>query len=165
MSQDPDPIMKSMFPFAFPGSVPEEETPEPPPLHDDMEDLGFFEIFRLVFDQMKPTESLIDTVKRIKNSGSGIDDIAKWISELYTRGEVDIFERDWILIGISAGAVSMIIDMKWDLLSEGKITGPFTSEELGKRHRVLCALDSQVKKVGTEEWFPIEKIKFGLLNM
>ena len=111
-----DTFLKNYFPFAFPGSTPQEEIIEPP-LHEDLEEFSFFELYEFIFNVMKPTESLLDTLKRIKNSNESLDNIAKWISELYSRGETDIFERDWIMIGISGGKISKILEMKWYLNS------------------------------------------------
>lgn len=157
--------IQKMFPFAFPGSVEEKESEEPPPFHPELEDLSFFELYQHVFDQMIPGEKCLDLLKRLKAAGSSLDDPAKYISELYARGETDIFERDWVLMGISGGRIGSLLDMKWELNSENKITGPFTSVELAPKARVLAAMDSLVREQGTEKWIPIEKINFAMLKL
>lgn len=160
-----DPHIAQMFPFAFPGAVEEKQTVEPPPLHEDLEPLGFYELYQHVFDQMKPGEKCLDLLKRLKASGDSLDDTAKYISELYSRGEVDIFERDWVFLAISAGRIGQILEMKWNVKNEEGVTGPFSSMDLAPKARVLAAMDSLVNIVGTEEWIPIQKINFAMLKL
>ena len=157
--------IRNLFPFAFPGGVEEKEQLEPPPLHEDLEGFSFFELYQHIFDQMLPGEKILNYLKRLQAAGDNLDDAAKYISELYTRGEADIFDRDWVLMGISAGRIGQILDMKWDVLVEGQITGPFPSIELGPKARVLAAQDATVRPTGTEEWIPIDKINFGILTI
>ena len=114
---------------------------------------------------MLPGEKILNYLKRLQAAGDNLDDAAKYISELYTRGEADIFDRDWVLIGISAGKIGQILEMKWEVRTEGEVTGPFTGPELAPKARVLAAMDAVVRPLGTEEWIPIEKINFGILNL
>ena len=157
--------IQNMFPFAFPGAIEEKEIVEPPPLHPELEDWSFFELFAKIFDMMKPGEKLSDVLKRLKQGGDNLDEIAKYVSELYSRGETDIFERDWTLIGISAGRIGKILDTKWEVKTEGKISEPMMSLEITPKARVLAAMDSEIREVGTEEWIPIEKINFATLKL
>ena len=157
--------IRNLFPYAFPGGVEEKEQEGPPPLHPELEEYGFVELYQHIFYQMLPGEKILNLLQRLKAAGDNLDDAAKYISELYTRGEADIFDRDWVLMGISGGRVGQILDMKWEVSTEGKITGPFQSAELGPKARVLAAMDSTVRPVGTETWIPIEKINFAILNI
>ncbi|EAX94543.1 hypothetical protein TVAG_300760 [Trichomonas vaginalis G3] len=161
-----DPTLAGMFPFAFPGAVEEKESVEPPPLHPELEQLGFNELYQHVFDSMLPGEKCLDFLKRVKANNGNLDDAAKYISELYARGEVDIFERDWVFLGISAGRIGDILEMKWNVKNEEGITGPFTSLELAPKARVLAAMDSLVSVAGKEEnWLPIDKLNFAMLKL
>ena len=90
--------------------------------------------------------------------------MAKWISELYVRGEIDIVSTDWVMTGIRAGKVGQLQDMKWDLKENGEVKPELTYEKIAPRLRVLIAEDSLVRPVGTEEWVPIDKIHFEYLE-
>lgn len=156
--------LKAKMPFLFPGAVPEGEEPNDPPFHPELEQYSFFELYAFIFEKMLIGEKVIDCMKRIDKSPESIDEIAKWISELFVRGEIDIISTDWVMTGIRAGKVGQLQDMKWDLKENGEIKPELTYETIAPRLKVLIAEDSLVKPVGTEEWVPIDKIHFEYLE-
>lgn len=166
MSSDNEGIesIKAKMPFLFPGATPEGEENTEPPFHPELADFGFFELYAFIFDKMLVGEKVIDAMKRIDKSPETIDEMAKWVSELYVRGEIDIVSTDWVMTGIRAGRVGQLQDMKWDLKENGEVKPDLTYETIAPRIRVLIAEDSQVKPVGTENWVPIEKIHFEYLQ-
>ncbi|KAH0786117.1 hypothetical protein GPJ56_009794 [Histomonas meleagridis] len=161
MAEEPNRI-KQMMPFLFPGGREEEDVVEPP-FHPELEQYGFFELYGFIFDKMIPGEKVVDTMKRIDKSDEPIDEMAKWVSELFVRGEIEIVETDWVMTGIRAGRVGQLQEMKWDLKENGVETSGNTYEKLAPRLRVLIAEDSLVRPEGTQEWIPIDKIHFDYL--
>jgi hypothetical protein len=152
-----------MAPFLFPGSEVEDAAPVDPPLHEDLQDFAFFEIYALVFEKMRVGERIIDTMKRVHQSTEPIDELAKWVSELFARGEVGVIETDWAMAGIHAGKVGWLQELKWDLEENGVVTGGHTAETLKPRARVLAAEDARVRIEGTDDWVPVEKVNFTVL--
>jgi hypothetical protein len=157
--------IRGMMPFLFPGATKpaEEEQEVEPPFHPELEEFSFFELYSFIFDKMRPGESIIDAMKRIDKSAESIDDMAKWVSELFVRGEAEIVGTDWVMTGIRGGKVGYLSDLKWDLEENEKVTSNHSAEELAPRARVLAAEDARVRISGTEEWVPVEKIKFNYL--
>ena len=166
MSKDDEvtPNIAAKMPFLFPGAVPEGEEVTEPPFHPELEQYSFFELYAFIFEKMLIGEKIIDCMKRIDKSPESIDEMAKWISELYVRGEIDIVSTDWVMTGIRAGKVGQLQDMKWDLKENGEVKPELTYEKIAPRLRVLIAEDSLVRPVGTEEWVPIDKIHFEYLE-
>jgi hypothetical protein len=154
---------RTLAPFLFPGSELEETEPVEPPLHEDLQDYAFFEVYAFIFEQMRVGERIIDTMKRIHQSDQSIDDMAKWVSELFARGEVAIIETDWAMAGVHAGKVGWLQELKWDLEENGVVTSGHSAETLKPRARVLAAEDARVRIEGTENWVPVEKINFAVL--
>ena len=152
-----------MMPFLFPGAKPDEEEECEPPFHPELEQYGFFELYAFIFDKMLPGEKVVDMMKRIDKSDEPIDDVAKWVSELFVRGEIEVVETDWVMTGIRAGKVGQLQEMKWDLQENGVVTTGNTYEKLAPRARVLAAEDAMVRPDGTETWIPVDKIKFEFL--
>ncbi|OHS95710.1 hypothetical protein TRFO_10349 [Tritrichomonas foetus] len=163
MTDQGDDRLKSMLPFLFPGAKPEEVEDVEPPFHPDLEDFAFFEIYALIFEKMLPGEKVVDAMKRIDKSEEPIDDMAKWVSELFVRGEIDIVSTDWIMTGIKAGKVGQLQEIRWDLQENGVVTTGNSYEKLAPRQRVLAAEDAMVRPEGTEAWIPVDKIKFEFL--
>lgn len=155
--------LQSMMPFLFPGAKQDEEEECEPPLHPELEEYSFFEIYAFIFDKMLPGEKIIDAMKRIDKSPEPIDEMAKWVSELFARGEIEIVSTDWVMTGIRAGRVGALQEMKWDLQENGEIKSGLTYEAIAPRYRVLVAEDSLVRPEGTTDWIPIDKIKFEYL--
>jgi hypothetical protein len=157
--------IRGMMPFLFPGATksPEDEQDSEPPFHPELEQYSFFELYAFIFDKMLPGETIIDAMKRIDKSEEPIDDVAKWVSELFVRGEAEIVGVDWVMTGIRAGKVGYLEDLKWELEENGIVTSNHTAEDLAPRARVLAAEDSRVRIEGSEDWIPIEKIKFNCL--
>ena len=89
--------LKAKMPFLFPGAVPEGEEPNDPPFHPELEQYSFFELYAFIFEKMLIGEKVIDCMKRIDKSPESIDEIAKWISELFVRGEIDIISTEIIV--------------------------------------------------------------------
>jgi hypothetical protein len=154
---------RSLIPFLFPGSEVEDSEPIEPPLHEDLQDYAFFEVYGFIFEKMQVGERIIDTMKRVHQSPEPIDDLAKWVSELFARGEVAVIETDWVMAGVHAGKVGWLQELKWDLEENGKVTEGHTAVELKGRQRVLEAEDARVRIEGTDNWVPIEKINFTVL--
>lgn len=158
------PDWASRFPFMFPGGTPENEEEEvSPPFHEDLADRDFFELYDVVFSHMKVGERIVEMLKRVPKDSPEMDEIAKYISELWIRGEIHIIEQSWAMIGINAGKISAIQEMKWDLLENGQETTNHTADELAKRARVLAAEDSLVRPSGSSEWVPVQKIDFNII--
>ena len=74
---------------------------------------------------MRPGEKVVDTMKRIDKSEEPIDDMAKWVSELFVRGEIEVVEIDWVMIGIRAGRIDMLQSLKWDMMENGVLSESF----------------------------------------
>ena len=156
--------IRQMMPFLFPGAQQEEdEDAGEPPFHEDLADTSRLELYQWVFAKMLPGERVIDMMKRVDKSDEPIDDVAKYVSELFLRGETKIIETDWIWTGINAGRVGYLEELKWDLEENGEVTKNRTAAELAPRLRVLIAEDARVRLDGTEEWIPIDKINFTYL--
>lgn len=152
------------MPFLFPGAIKsEEEEAAEPPFHPELEEMAFMDLYALIFDKMQPGERIIDSMKRINKVEGAIDEMAKWISELFLRGEIEIIETDWILCGLNAGKIDSLQKIKWELLKGDKVTGPFSAEEIAPKEKVLDAKEAKVRPVGTEEWIPVKNIQFHIL--
>jgi hypothetical protein len=67
------------------------------------------------------------------------------------------------MTGIRGGKVGYLSELKWDLEENDKVTSGHSAEELAPRARVLAAEDARVRISGTDEWIPVEKIKFNFL--
>lgn len=156
--------LAQMMPFLFPGAQKtEEEEVVEPPFHPELEEFAFMDLYAFIFDKMLPGEKIIDTMKRVNKVEGAIDELAKWISELFIRGEIEIIETDWILCGLNAGKIDQLQQIKWELKKGDKITGPFSAEELAPKEKVLDAKEAMVRPVGNEEWIPVKKIQFHIL--
>lgn len=155
--------IRQMMPFLFPGAQVDEEEAGEPPFHEDLHDTSRLELYQWVFAKMLPGEKVIDMMKRVDKSEEPIDEVAKYVSELFLRGETKIVETDWVWTGINAGKVGELEEMKWDLEENGEVTKNRTAAELAPRLRVLIAEDARVRIDGTEEWIPIDKINFTYL--
>ena len=153
---------RKMMPFLFPGAMEEEEVVDPP-FHPELEGYSFFELYGFIFDKMRPGEKVVDTMKRIDKSEEPIDDMAKWVSELFVRGEIEVVEIDWVMIGIRAGRIDMLQSLKWDMMENGVLSENLSCETIAPRLKVLIAEESTVRICGTDEWILIEKIHFDYL--
>lgn len=153
---------RKMMPFLFPGAIEEEEVVEPP-FHPELEEFSFYELYGFIFDQMRPGEKVVDTMKRIDKSQEPIDDMAKWVSELFVRGEIEVVEIDWVMIGIRGGRIDKLQSLRWDMMENGKLAEDLSYADMAPRLKVLIAEESTVRIRGTEEWIPIEKIHFDYL--
>ena len=155
------PDWASRFPFMFPGQFEKTEEEEvEPPFHEDLADRAFVELYEVIFNHLKCGEKVIDALKRIPKDSEEMDEFAKYISELWVRGEINIIQHTWVLVGMNAGKIAQIQEIKWDLRENGQDSSGHTAQELAPRARVLAAEDALVKPEGTEEWIPVQNIQF-----
>lgn len=157
--------IQSLFPFAFPRGEQEEPELEEPIQYPEFENLGFSELYLLIFKEIRIGEKLIDMLKRKKDSNENLDEIVKYVSELYCRSETDIFSKDWLELAISSGKIGEVLSYKWDVKTSEGINGPLSSSEIAPKKRILAAMDAEVRINGTEEWCDINKIRFEDLEL
>ena len=157
--------VQGLFPFAFPKGEKDETELEEPIRYPELENLGFFELYLPIFNELKFGEKLVEMLKRKKDAGENLDEIVKYISELYSRSETDIFSKDWLDLAVCAGKIGEVLGYKWEVKTSEGINGPLSGLEVAPKKRVWAAMDAVVRVIGTEEWCDINKIRFEDLGL